>query len=66
MRYLQGYTNLMSGVFFWWMNWLFGKGYKEPLELEDLGDLSKVHTTVYQRNKFTKVLREEKVSCKNF
>ncbi|XP_072027512.1 ATP-binding cassette sub-family C member 9-like [Amphiura filiformis] len=60
MRYLQSYSNMMSGVFFWWMNWLFTKGYKEPLELKDLGDLSKVHTTLYQRNKFTKVLREER------
>ncbi|XP_072027511.1 ATP-binding cassette sub-family C member 9-like isoform X2 [Amphiura filiformis] len=60
MRYLQNYSNMMSGVFFWWMNWLFTKGYKEPLELKDLGDLSNVHTTLHQRNKFTRALREER------
>ena len=61
MRYLQGYTNLMSGVFYWWMNWLYRLGYKRPLEIEDLGKLSKIHTTVYQRNRFTKALREARV-----
>ncbi|XP_071815996.1 ATP-binding cassette sub-family C member 9-like isoform X3 [Apostichopus japonicus] len=52
MRFLQGYTNLLSTAIFWWMNWLFSLGYKRALELDDLGSLSKVHTTKYNRDKF--------------
>ncbi|KAJ8047636.1 ATP-binding cassette sub-family C member 9 [Holothuria leucospilota] len=59
MRYLQGYTNLLSTAIFWWMNWIFKKGYKEALEITDLGVLSRVHSARYHRDNFERALKKE-------
>ena len=61
MRYMQGYTSLLSSAFYWWLNWIFRKGYTNALELSDLGCLSEVHTTKYQRDVFTRALKKEQV-----
>ena len=61
MYYLQGYTSLFSSAYYWWLNWLFKKGYKQALEMSDLGCLSEVHTTKYQRDAFTRALKKEQV-----
>ena len=61
MRYMQGYSSLLSSAFFLWMNWIFKKGYKGTLEMADLGSLSEVHTTKYQRENFLKALKKEEV-----
>lgn len=61
MNYLQGYTNLLSTAVFWWMNWVFNKGYKDALELSDLGTLSHNHTARFHRNLFEKALAVEEV-----
>ncbi|XP_038067451.1 ATP-binding cassette sub-family C member 9-like [Patiria miniata] len=64
MYYLQGYTSLLSSAFYWWLNWIFKKGFKQALELTDLGSLSEVHTTQYQRDAFTRALKKEQVRAK--
>ncbi|XP_022081112.1 ATP-binding cassette sub-family C member 8-like isoform X2 [Acanthaster planci] len=64
MHYLQGYTNLLSSAFYWWLNWIFKKGYKQALEMSDLGSLSEIHTTKYQRDAFTRALRKEQARAK--
>ena len=61
MRYIQGYSSLFSSAFFLWMNWIFKKGYKGTLEMADLGSLSEVHTTKYQRDRFSAALEKEQV-----
>lgn len=66
MRFFQGYTNLLSTTVFWWMNWIFRLGYSRALELEDLGSLSKVHTTKYNRDKFEEALGIELVKVFKF
>ena len=62
MQFMQGYTSLLSSAFYWWLNWIFKKGYKTALELSDLGSLSEVHTTKYQRDAFTRALKKEQVN----
>ncbi|XP_038067610.1 ATP-binding cassette sub-family C member 8-like [Patiria miniata] len=64
MNYLQGYTSLLSSAFYWWLNWIFKKGFKQALELTDLGSLSEVHTTQYQRDAFTRALKKEQARAK--
>ncbi|KAJ8047637.1 ATP-binding cassette sub-family C member 8 [Holothuria leucospilota] len=63
MKFYQGYSNLISTALFMWMQWLFKTGYKRTLEPEDLGSLSQVHTTEYQRGRFERVLQEELRKC---
>ncbi|XP_022081106.1 ATP-binding cassette sub-family C member 8-like isoform X2 [Acanthaster planci] len=64
MHYLQGYTSLLSSAFYWWLNWIFKKGYKQALEMSDLGSLSEIHTTKYQRDTFTRALKKEQERAK--
>ncbi|XP_071784445.1 ATP-binding cassette sub-family C member 9-like isoform X2 [Asterias amurensis] len=64
MRYMQGYSSLLSSAFLLWMNWIFKKGYKSTLEMADLGSLSEVHTTKYQRENFLKALKKEEARAK--
>ncbi|XP_033646525.1 ATP-binding cassette sub-family C member 9-like [Asterias rubens] len=64
MRYIQGYSSLFSSAFFLWMNWIFKKGYKGTLEMADLGSLSEVHTTKYQRDRFSAALEKEQARAK--
>ncbi|XP_038067062.1 ATP-binding cassette sub-family C member 8-like isoform X2 [Patiria miniata] len=64
MNYLQGYTSLLSSAFYWWLNWIFKKGFKQALEISDLGSLSEVHTTQYQRDAFTRALKKEQARSK--
>nr|XP_006822844.1 PREDICTED: ATP-binding cassette sub-family C member 9-like [Saccoglossus kowalevskii] len=39
MRFVYNYTNILSRVAFWSLNWVFILGYKKPLQLSDLGCL---------------------------
>ncbi|XP_071784449.1 ATP-binding cassette sub-family C member 8-like isoform X1 [Asterias amurensis] len=64
MRYMQGYSSLLSSASYLWMNWIFKKGYKSTLEMADLGSLSEVHTTKYQRENFTNALLKEQALAK--
>ncbi|XP_038076863.1 ATP-binding cassette sub-family C member 9-like [Patiria miniata] len=43
MHFVHHYVNLVSKATYWWMNWVFAKGYKKPLEHVDLGDIPERH-----------------------
>ncbi|XP_033104385.1 ATP-binding cassette sub-family C member 9-like, partial [Anneissia japonica] len=60
MFFMQGYCNLMSSATYWWLNWLFRKGYKEPIELKDLGVLSSSHKARQNRMLFEEALEKER------
>ncbi|XP_071490287.1 ATP-binding cassette sub-family C member 9-like [Diadema antillarum] len=64
MRFYEGYTNVPSGIFYWWLNALFRTGYDHHLELSDLGSLTETHTVRYNGGKFTRVLAEEQARAK--
>ncbi|XP_063952974.1 ATP-binding cassette sub-family C member 9-like [Lytechinus pictus] len=64
MNYYEGYCNLPSSVFFWWLNSLFKMGYDSILEIKDLGNLNKTHTVHYNGGRFAKVLAEEQAKAK--
>ncbi|XP_071960045.1 ATP-binding cassette sub-family C member 8-like [Antedon mediterranea] len=60
MHFMQGFCTLMSSATYWWLNGLFRKGYKEPIELEDLGVLSKSHKARQNRMLFEEALEKER------
>ncbi|XP_070573726.1 ATP-binding cassette sub-family C member 9-like [Ptychodera flava] len=60
MHYYHRYVNLPSRILFWWLNWLFTKGYKSHLEMADLGDLSEEHSTSYHYELLRKAYEKEK------
>ena len=62
MRFVNDYVNVVSNATFWWLNWIFIKGYKKPLEQDDLGDIPKRHQADYNHRKFQKAFGKEKVN----
>ncbi|XP_070536210.1 ATP-binding cassette sub-family C member 8-like [Ptychodera flava] len=60
MYYNYEYTNIMSQVTYWSLNWLFVLGYKRPLEISDLGCLPEEYEAHYQYNLFNKAYETEK------
>ncbi|XP_071803247.1 ATP-binding cassette sub-family C member 9-like [Asterias amurensis] len=64
MHFLSSYVNLPSSVTLWWMNWLFAKGYKKPLEITDLGDIPEYHQAQHNHRKFKKAFEIEQARAK--
>ncbi len=62
MKYHHEYVDMFSAATFLWFNWVFNLGYKQPLEIEDLGCLPKQFTSKFNRYQFNKALKMEKVS----
>ena len=62
MRFMEAYVNFFSMISYWWMNWIFRLGYKRPVEIKDLGVLSKVQGAEYQRKIFMENMEKEQVS----
>ncbi|XP_071498097.1 ATP-binding cassette sub-family C member 9-like [Diadema antillarum] len=60
MRYLNDYSNLLSSLTFWWMNWLFALGYKKTVVPSDLGSIPEIHTSKYNHEIFKKNFMQEK------
>ncbi|XP_070536031.1 ATP-binding cassette sub-family C member 9-like [Ptychodera flava] len=60
MYYTYKYTNLVSQITYWPVNWLFTLGFKRPLELTDLGCLPDEYESQYQYNHFRKAYEKEK------
>ncbi|XP_022102345.1 ATP-binding cassette sub-family C member 8-like [Acanthaster planci] len=60
MRFLNDYVNIVSNATFWWMNWIFIKGYKKPLEQDDLGDIPERHRADFNHRKFKAAFDREK------
>ncbi|XP_070536378.1 ATP-binding cassette sub-family C member 8-like [Ptychodera flava] len=55
------YTNMMSQITLWSMNWLFLLGYKRPLEITDLGSLPGEYEARYQYNLLSQAFEREKI-----
>ncbi|XP_072179239.1 ATP-binding cassette sub-family C member 9-like [Diadema setosum] len=66
MNYLAKYSSLLSEVVFWWENWLFRKGFKKIIEVEDLGKIPDVHTSSYNHRRFKEVFMKQKEKCAKF
>ncbi|XP_054751630.2 ATP-binding cassette sub-family C member 9-like [Lytechinus pictus] len=63
MKYLSKYSNLLSEVTYWWENWIFKTGYKKVVEVDDLGNIPEVHTSMYNHSRFKNVFEREKEKC---
>ena len=61
MKFTQAFSNFISDVTYWWMNWVFLLGYKRPLDKEDLGTLPEIHTASFVHEKFKDAYEKEKV-----
>ncbi|XP_071484824.1 ATP-binding cassette sub-family C member 9-like [Diadema antillarum] len=59
MYYMELYVNIMSQLMHWWLNWMFILGFKKPLEVDDLGTISTVHTAEYNHLRFKRNLQRE-------
>ncbi|XP_060072663.1 ATP-binding cassette sub-family C member 9-like [Ylistrum balloti] len=66
-KYIHDHVNLLSKATFWWLNSTLMEGYKNPLEIEDLGPLPKNEGAVTQYAKLHASFEEEKykASCSN-
>lgn len=62
MSYRYNFANWWSKLSFYWLMPLLIKGFKEPLELEDLGQLPEEERIQYQFKRFTNVYYSLKVS----
>ncbi|XP_077998555.1 ATP-binding cassette sub-family C member 9-like [Glandiceps talaboti] len=60
MYFYFTYTNFLSKGLFWWMKWLFSLGYRQPLEMTDIGCLTGEYETKYQYNFFETEFKAEK------
>ncbi|XP_033643756.1 ATP-binding cassette sub-family C member 8-like [Asterias rubens] len=60
MKFFLRYVSLPSKVLFHWELWLLRLGWKKPLEMSDLGDLSKMTSSRYNEYVFEKCINEEK------
>ncbi|XP_022102306.1 ATP-binding cassette sub-family C member 9-like isoform X2 [Acanthaster planci] len=60
MRFLNDYVNIVSNATFWWMNFIFIKGYEKPLEQDDLGDIPERHRANFNHRKFKEAFDREK------
>ncbi|XP_077980908.1 ATP-binding cassette sub-family C member 8-like [Glandiceps talaboti] len=58
--YNYRYTNFLSQMVYWSLNWLFWVGYKRPLEITDLGNLPDEFEAKYQHRVFQEAYNEEK------
>ena len=61
MNFLEQFSNLVSELTYWWVNWLPIKGYKKPIEMADLGALPHKHQAKPIHDRFSKAYTEEKV-----
>ncbi|XP_071477089.1 ATP-binding cassette sub-family C member 9-like [Diadema antillarum] len=59
MHYYDDYSSLPSNMLLMWMDPLYIQGYKNPIELKDLGDLPKRHRTRHISRRFLKFLKQE-------
>lgn len=60
--YKHPHATFWSKLTFWWMTPLFWKGYWEPLELEDLGNMHESDTCRSQYDRFLFIYRSSEVS----
>lgn len=59
--YKHNRSNTFSQMIYWWLNSLLLQGFKEPLELEDLGKLPKEEGTTVCFQKFLTIYKTELV-----
>ncbi|XP_070536030.1 ATP-binding cassette sub-family C member 9-like [Ptychodera flava] len=59
MHYNYKYTNLLSQISYWSLNWLFVLGFRRPLELSDLGCPPEEYEARYQYNHFRRAYQKE-------
>ncbi|XP_077868176.1 ATP-binding cassette sub-family C member 9-like [Saccoglossus kowalevskii] len=60
MAFVKSYTNLLSRISIWWLNWLILLSHKQPLKIEDLGCLPEEFECNYVKNQFRKALLIER------
>ncbi|XP_077978183.1 ATP-binding cassette sub-family C member 9-like [Glandiceps talaboti] len=60
MHYVHAYTNMLSQIVYWSLNWLFAMGFRRPLEISDLGCLPEEFESRYQYKNFQRAYRKEK------
>ncbi|XP_033123425.1 ATP-binding cassette sub-family C member 9-like isoform X2 [Anneissia japonica] len=60
MLYKDQYSNAVSQISFWWLNWLLRLGYKRPLEISDLGSIPDDFESRNNLNKFKEAFEKEK------
>ncbi|XP_077862231.1 ATP-binding cassette sub-family C member 9-like [Saccoglossus kowalevskii] len=62
LLYTYNFTNIMSRVTFWSVNWVYVLGYKKPIEMSDLGCLPENFECKYQYKRFQKAYKESNTS----
>lgn len=60
--YKHPHSTFLSKITFWWMTPLLWKGYWDPLELSDLGNLYEKNTCRYHYDQFLFIYQNGKVS----
>ncbi|XP_074096275.1 sulfonylurea receptor [Cotesia typhae] len=60
VSYKHSYAVLLSKLTFHWIVGLLSRGYRAPLDLNDLGDLPEQETTVIQFDKFRRIYEAQK------
>ena len=60
--YKHPHSTFLSKITFWWLTPLLWRGYWEPLELQDLGNLHETDTSRAQYDRFLFIYRSFKVS----
>lgn len=66
VSYKHSYAVLLSKLTFHWIVDLLSRGYRAPLDLNDLGDLPEQETTVIQFDKFRGIYETQKVKKKKY
>ncbi|XP_070559571.1 ATP-binding cassette sub-family C member 9-like [Ptychodera flava] len=59
MYCIHRYTDCYGRLYVSWINWLFRLGYKQPIEMTDLGSLPEEHSVKRQYNILRKAYRAE-------
>ncbi|XP_078599462.1 ATP-binding cassette sub-family C member 9-like isoform X2 [Branchiostoma floridae x Branchiostoma japonicum] len=60
MHFHQPYVNLLSKVTYWWMNKLMVQGYRQPISMDNLGQLPTQHKAQANLERFKNVYKKEK------
>ncbi|XP_019616773.1 PREDICTED: ATP-binding cassette sub-family C member 8-like [Branchiostoma belcheri] len=60
MHFHQPYVNLLSKVTYWWMNKLMVQGYRQPISMDNLGQLPMQHKAQANLERFKNVYKKEK------
>ncbi|XP_014681970.1 PREDICTED: ATP-binding cassette sub-family C member 9-like [Priapulus caudatus] len=60
VRYRQSDVSIISKATMWWMNGILLEGYRQPLEMSNLGTMPHEHKAQLQFEKFSRIYADEK------